>query len=126
MLWDALASPDSLENIISLNPKRLMTLIDEDDKSPLEIDKVIHGPARLKIVAQLYVVDSADMVFLMRQTELTWGNLSSHVTKLESAGYIEVVKVFSEKKPRTTLKLTKEGREAFETYRKNIKRMLDV
>ncbi len=94
-----------------------------DDK---DIDKVIHEPARLKIIAQLYVVDSADMVFLMRQTELTWGNLSSHVTKLENARYIEVTKEFVEKKPRTTLKLTTEGRKAFEMYRENIKRMLDV
>ena len=91
-----------------------------------EIDKVIHEPARLKIVAQLYVVESADMVFLMRQTELTWGNLSSHVKKLEEAGYIEVTKDFVEKKPRTTLALTKEGRQAFEQYRENIQRMLDV
>ena len=91
-----------------------------------EIDKVIHEPARLKIVAQLYVVDSADMVFLMQQTELTWGNLSSHVTKLEKAGYIEVKKEFIEKKPRTTLTLTSEGRTAFEKYRKNIKKMIDV
>ncbi|MCK5152595.1 MAG: transcriptional regulator [Candidatus Thorarchaeota archaeon] len=91
-----------------------------------DIDKVIHEPARLKIVAQLYVVESADMVFLMRQAELTWGNLSSHVTKLESAGYIEVTKDFVDKKPRTTLKLTIEGRKAFERYRKNIKQMLDV
>jgi len=90
------------------------------------IDKVIHEPARLKIVAQLYVVDSADMVFLMRQTELTWGNLSSHVTKLEIAGYIEVTKDFVEKKPRTTLNLSAEGRRAFEKYRENIKRMLNV
>ncbi len=91
-----------------------------------EIDKVIHEPARLKIVAQLYVVESADMVFLMRQTELTWGNLSSHVKKLEEVGYVEVTKEFVENKPRTTLSLTTEGRKAFELYRKNIQRMLDV
>jgi len=90
------------------------------------IDKVIHEPARLKIVAQLYVVDSADMVFIMQQLGLTWGNLSSHVTKLEKVGYIEVTKEFFEKKPRTTLKLTDAGRTAFEQYRKSIKRMLDV
>jgi DNA-binding MarR family transcriptional regulator len=91
-----------------------------------DIDKVIHEPARLKIIAQLYVVESADMVFLMRQTELTWGNLSSHVSKLEKAGYIKVKKEFLEKKPRTTLTLTSEGKTAFERYRENIKKMLDV
>ena len=96
------------------------------NEDPKGIDKLIHEPARLKIVAQLYVVDSADMVFLMRQTELTWGNLSSHVSKLEKAGYVDVTKEFFENKPRTTLKLTKEGRKAFEIYRENIKQMLDV
>jgi len=94
----------------------------EDNK----IDKVIHEPARLKIIAQLYVVESADMVFLMRQTKLTWGNLASHVKKLEESGYVEVTKDFVEKKPRTTLTLTEEGRKAFEIYRKNIRQMLDV
>ena len=91
-----------------------------------EIDKVIHEPARLKIIAQLYVVESADMVFLMRQTKLTWGNLSSHVAKLEQAGYVEITKEFVDKKPRTTLELTTNGRKAFEKYRKTIKRMLEV
>ena len=91
-----------------------------------EIDKVIHEPARLKIIAQLYVVESADMVFLMRQTKLTWGNLSSHVAKLEQAGYVKITKEFVEKKPRTTLELTTNGRKAFEKYRKTIKRMLEV
>ncbi len=89
-----------------------------------EIDKVIHEPARLKIVAQLYVVESADMVFLMRQTGLTWGNLSSHVSKLEEAGYVNVKKDFVEKKPRTTLTLTPMGRKAFEDYRETIKEVL--
>jgi DNA-binding MarR family transcriptional regulator len=91
-----------------------------------EIDRIIHEPSRLKIIAQLYVVESADYTFLMKQLDLTWGNLSSHVAKLEDASYIEVTKEFVEKKPLTTLKLTTEGRSAFEQYRENIKRMLDV
>ena len=82
-----------------------------------EIDKLIHEPARLKIMAQLYVVEEADFIFLMRQTGLTWGNLSSHMTKLEDAEYIEVRKEFLEKKPRTILKLTLKGRDAFKKYR---------
>ena len=100
-------------------------MIYEDGKLPLEIDKLIHEPARLKIIAQLYVVESADAVFLLRQTGLTWGNLSSHMTKLESAGYIEVVKEFAEKKPRTILKLTEQGRKAFSQYRKTLKQVLN-
>jgi len=85
------------------------------------IDKIIHEPARLNIMAYLYVVESADFLFLIRQTGLTFGNLSSHISKLEDAGYIKVVKEFIGKKPHTMIKLTKKGRDTFEEYRKNIK-----
>jgi DNA-binding MarR family transcriptional regulator len=84
------------------------------------IDRVIHEPARLIIMAHLYVVDSADFLFLMRQTGLTFGNLSSHMAKLEGAGYIEVVKDFIERKPHTMLKMTPKGKRAFEEYRKGM------
>jgi len=91
-----------------------MILVSTDD---VEIDKLIHEPARLKIMAQLYVVEEADFIFLMRQTGLTWGNLSSHMSKLEGAKYIEVRKEFLDKKPHTILKLTPKGRNAFRKYR---------
>jgi len=91
-----------------------------------EIDRVIHEPARLRIVAQLYVVESADLLFLQRQTGLTWGNLSSHTMKLEEAGYVEVTKEFVGRKPRTTLKLTDSGRRAFLHYQRTMKKVLGV
>ncbi|NIV92093.1 transcriptional regulator [candidate division KSB1 bacterium] len=74
-------------------------------------------------MAHLYVVESADFTYLMRQTDLTWGNLSSHMSKLEEAKYIEVIKEFKGKRPNTMLKLTKRGRKAFRQYRQQ---MLDV
>ena len=89
------------------------------------IDKIIHEPARLNIMAHLYVVESADFLFLMRQTNLTFGNLSSHMSKLESAGYIEIRKEFIGKKPHTMIFLTKKGRTAFEEYRKKMKQFFD-
>jgi DNA-binding MarR family transcriptional regulator len=89
-----------------------------------EIDKMIHEPARLLIMANLYVIESADFTYLMRRTELTWGNLSSHMSKLEEAGYIEVTKEFKGKRPNTMLKLTKQGREAFKQYRGQILEIL--
>jgi DNA-binding transcriptional ArsR family regulator len=92
-----------------------MIVVSSDD---FEIDKLIHEPARLKIMAQLYVVEEADFIFLMRLTGLTWGNLSSHMSKLEDAEYIEVRKEFLDKKPHTILKLTSKGRDAFNNYRK--------
>jgi DNA-binding MarR family transcriptional regulator len=84
------------------------------------IDKLIHEPARLLIMSHLYVVESVDFLFLMRQTGLTFGNLSSHMSRLEEAGYINVEKEFIERKPHTVLHLTPEGREAFDDYRKNM------
>jgi len=57
----------------------------EDVGKPVELDKTIHEPARLQIMTQLYVVEEADFLFLMRKTGLTWGNLSSHMSKLEAA-----------------------------------------
>lgn len=89
-----------------------------------EIDRVIHEPARLLIMAHLYVVEAADFLYLMNQTGLTFGNLSSHMTRLEEAGYIEVEKSFVDKRPNTRLSLTDEGRRAFEEYRENMRGLL--
>jgi DNA-binding MarR family transcriptional regulator len=61
----------------------------------------------------------------MAQTGLSWGNLSSHMSKLEEAGYIEVVKDFVKRRPHTMLRLTDAGRAAFREYRKTMKQGLD-
>ena len=99
--------------------------IGEDLRPLADIDRTIHEPARLMILALLYVVESGDFTFLMRQTGLTWGNLSSHMSKLEAAGYIEVEKEFVDKKPRTMLRLTDEGRAAFQEYVQSMKQVFD-
>ncbi len=91
-----------------------------NDEQPLsldDIDRLIHEPARLLLMVHLAVVDSADFTFLMNQTGLTWGNLSSHLSKLEDAGYVEIEKTFVGKKPQTMAALTNVGRAAFRTYR---------
>lgn len=90
-----------------------------------EIDKLIHEPARLAIMAQLYVVQSADFLFLLPQTKLTTGNLSRHISKLEKAGYVNVKKEFVGKKPHTILQLTEEGRTVFRKYVENMKHIMD-
>ncbi len=100
-----------------------MSKTNDSGKAP-EIDKVIHEPSRLKIVAQLYVIESADYPFLMRQLGFTWGNLSAHLTKLEEAGYVAIEKEFVDKKPRTTVSLTTEGRAAFRDYRNIIRTVI--
>lgn len=100
--------------------------IDKENLQPLaDIDRVIHEPARLLLVATLSVVESADFLFLMNQTKLTRGNLSSHLSKLEAAGYVEIKKEFVEKIPRTLLRLTEEGRNAFVEYRQKMQQVLD-
>jgi len=97
----------------------------QKDAYPAErIDRIIHSPARLKIMTVLSAVVTADFLFVMHHTGLTRGNLSSHMTKLENAGYIEVNKEFVEKIPRTLLKLTEKGRQAIQKYRENMEKVL--
>lgn len=89
------------------------------------IDRIIHEPARLKIMTHLFIVESGDFVYLMRATGLTRGNLSSHMTKLEEAGYLDVKKEFVERKPVTLLSLTKKGRSALLAYRQTMAQVLE-
>ena len=90
-----------------------------------DVDRLIHEPSRLMIMAQLYVVQSADFLFIQNQTQMTPGNLSSHLSKLEGAGYVEVTKEFLDRKPHTALALTKKGRAAFKEYRKKVKQFVE-
>ena len=90
-----------------------------------DIDRVIHEPARLIIMSYLFVLDKTDFLFLKRQTGMSWGNLSSHITKLENAGYVEVIKKFVDRKPFTLLQLTKTGRLAFEAYQRQMRPMFE-
>lgn len=94
-----------------------------DDKDALDlepiagVDRIVHEPGRLMVLACLSVVVRADFLYVMRETGLTQGNLSSHLAKLEAAGYVAVEKTFVGKVPRTLLQLTDRGREALRAYR---------
>lgn len=94
-----------------------------DFQQLVDIDRVVHEPARLLILSYLYVVESADFLFLLRQTNLTKGNLSSHLAKLEKTGYVNIEKKFVKKIPRTLLSLTKDGRKAFHEYSQRMKKI---
>ena len=85
-----------------------------------ELDRVVHEPARLMILAFLSVVRRADFLYLEQQTGMTRGNMASHLRKLEEAGYVAVEKMFVEKIPRTVYHLTDVGRSAFQAYRGEI------
>ena len=88
-----------------------------------EVDRLIHEPARYNIMALLYVIKRADFLFVQNQTRLTAGNLSSHLSKLETAGYLTIQKEFVGKIPKTFLSLTDQGREAFDDYRNKMKEL---
>jgi DNA-binding MarR family transcriptional regulator len=92
----------------------------------MNIDRLVHSPARLSILTYLSVVEEGDAVYLLNQTGLTWGNLSANITRLQEAGYIEVVKEFKDNKPHTVLKLTDKGRKAFQDYQNKMKGLLDI
>ena len=89
------------------------------------LDRIIHEPGRLMLMAMLSQMDSADFLFLMAQTGLSWGNLSSHMGRLEAAGYIRVEKDYVQNKPHTVLQLTASGRAAFRSYRQALRHLLD-
>lgn len=100
-------------------------LENEDLQVIADLDRAIHAPARLMILALLAVIDSADFTFLLTQTGLTRGNLSSHLSKLEEVGYIVITKEFVEKIPRTLIRLSAEGQTAIQTYREQMRQVVD-
>jgi len=89
-----------------------------------EVDRLVHEPARLMILMVLYTAEVADFTFLINATELTDGNLSSHLSKLEAANYVEIEKGYEGKRPRTRLRLTEVGRQAVERYRSTMQQAL--
>lgn len=89
-----------------------------------DIDRIIHEPARLTIVTILNAVEEADFLYLQRETGLTRGNLSSHLSRLEASGYIEIEKTYKGKIPLTICRLTPAGREAFKRYRERLREFI--
>jgi len=86
-----------------------------------ELDRVIHEPGRLMIATLLFAVDKSDFLYLQHETGVNKGTLSSHLSRLEEAGYVEVLKTYRGKVPQTLLHLTGTGRKAFEQYRRKLK-----
>ena len=86
----------------------------------MEIDKVIHEPVRLRIMMILSGVEQADFNFLLTTLDLTRGNLSRHIEKLESANYVKVEKSFKGKMPNTSYQITQKGSNALAQYWENL------
>jgi DNA-binding transcriptional ArsR family regulator len=94
----------------------------QEIRALVDVDRLIHEPARLVIVTTLYFVEAADFLYLLRETGMTKGNLSSHLAKLEAGGYVEINKTYREKIPRTICRLSSAGRTAFQQYRARLKK----
>ena len=92
----------------------------DDLRGVTNLDRLIHEPARLLIATILSSVASADFLFLQRETGLTKGNLSAHLSKLEDAGYVKIEKTFKGKLPLTVCKLTPAGKKAVTQYRQQL------
>jgi DNA-binding MarR family transcriptional regulator len=90
-----------------------------------DVDRLIHEPARLVIITILNSVEKADFLYLLRETGLTRGNLSAHLSKLESAGYIQVEKTYRGKVPQTLIAITETGQAAFGHYRHNLGELVE-
>jgi DNA-binding transcriptional ArsR family regulator len=93
-------------------------------QDPADIDRLIHEPARRVIMTILYAAESADFLYLLGATRLSKGNLSSHLSKLEAAGYVAIDKTFRGKMPLTICRLTDQGRTAFRRYRDYLKKVV--
>lgn len=95
-------------------------------KKMAQLNKLIHEPARLAVMSALYSLSLAEFLQLLQLTGLTKGNLSSHLSKLEKAGYIQIEKQFVRKKiPHTTVRITHEGKIAMELYWKHLSSVLE-
>ena len=93
------------------------------------LNRLIHEPVRLKITASLATLNNdmeVDFTFLQRQLKLTPGNLGAHIEKLEKAGYVKVRKTFVGRRPKTFLRLTVNGRHAYEDHIEALKEIIDT
>jgi DNA-binding MarR family transcriptional regulator len=92
-----------------------------------EIDNIIHQPVRLRIMSSLVALEpdeQVDFVHLRKILDLTDGNLGAHLAKLENAGFVKVEKMFITRKPRTFIKVTGKGRDAFNEYTDALKQII--
>src|SRR3954453_6443592 len=99
-------------------PVRATPVADDE----LVLDRLLHEPGRLAILTVLSAVSDADFVFLQRTTGLTKGNLSSHLTKLERGGLVQVEEPFVRRKPNTSVALTAAGRQRIADHWERLER----
>lgn len=91
-----------------------------------ELDPILHSRLRLAIMSLLITNDEVTFPYIVEKTEASRGNVSVQITNLEEAGYLDVTKSFEDKKPKTTLTITKKGKEAMKIYTEALKEYLDL
>lgn len=91
-----------------------------------ELDPILHSRLRLAIMSLLITNEEVTFPYVVEKTEASRGNVSVQITNLEEAGYLEVTKSFEDKKPKTTLTITKKGEEAMEEYTNALKEYLNL
>lgn len=91
-----------------------------------KLDRLVHSRIRLAVLSILAAVDDAEFTHLRDEVNTTDGNLSTHLRKLEDAGYVQVEKEFRDRKPVTRYRMTDEGRQAFRDYVERLGDMVDV
>ena len=96
-----------------------------EDFNPAEVNKLIHAPIRLGIMTILNSVNKVNFLYLRKKLEVTDGNLSSHMEKLEKEGYVKVKKTFIDKKPNTVYSITEKGKKAFRGYLKHLEKIIE-
>jgi DNA-binding MarR family transcriptional regulator len=94
------------------------------DFNPAEVNKLIHAPIRLGIMTILNSVEEVNFNYLKNKLKVTDGNLSSHMERLEKAGYLKIKKTFVDKKPLTIYRVTDKGRKAFRDYIEYLERII--
>jgi DNA-binding MarR family transcriptional regulator len=123
---DQLYNDGQIPQEISDHQRGVRSMADEKNlESIANLDRIVHSPPRLMILAYLAAVENADFIFLMNQVNLTRGNLSSHLNTLEEAGYVSINKEFIDKVPRTIIQLTPTGRKAVTDYRDQMRTVID-
>jgi DNA-binding MarR family transcriptional regulator len=95
------------------------------DFNPSEVNKLIHAPIRLGIMTILNSASKVNFIYLREKLDVTDGNLSSHMEKLEKAGYVKVKKSFIDKKPNTIYSITEKGKKAFRGYLQHLEKIIE-
>jgi DNA-binding MarR family transcriptional regulator len=93
-------------------------------KAIMDLDRMVHEPARLAILTVLSAAEEVEFLFLLKVTGLSKGNLSVQAQKLETAGYVQTTKGFRGRIPVTSFKLTPEGKKALIAYHSQMRALL--